>query len=160
MKLRLLLVIGTAFIVAQADSSAANPRHKRPASSHVSGAARQVRDPVSSDASASAATQSQPEPSTQSQQSAEPVDAAPTITIAGGNDPVEVRYQQAKAQAKEDPEVKALRARADRATTEDESRRASVAYNKALFRKVREIDREAADRASAVELAVIRKINQ
>jgi hypothetical protein len=157
---RLLFVIATAFIVAQADSSASNPRHRRPASSHLSRTARQVQDSASTSVTASAATQPQSEPSSQSQPSAEPADATPTITIAGGNDPAEARYQQAKSQAKEDPEVKALKARADQAATEDEARRASVAYNKALFRKVREIDREAADRASAVEFAIIRKINQ
>jgi len=154
MKLRLFFILGTVVLIAQADSSAANPRHKRTTSSHVSRGAVPVQD------SAGAAVVQQQQPMAPSQSATESVDTVPTITISGGNDPAEARYEQAKSKAKEDPAVKALKARADQAATEDEARQASVAYNKALFRKVREIDREAADHASAVEFAIIRRINQ
>ena len=153
MKSRLLVALTAVLLFAQAHSDAANPRHKRPTSKPLS-AATQVHQSAANDAPADSSTAQQPQPS------ASPGDGVPTITIAGGNDPAEARYEQAKARAKDDPEVKPLKARADQAATEDEARRASVAYNKALFRKVREIDREAADRASAVEFAIIRRINQ
>ena len=154
MKLRFLFVLGAVAILAQAGASAANPRHKRVTSSHASRGGVPVQASAGSNAPATEADQPQSPPA------AESVDATPTITIVGGNDPAEVRYEQAKAKAKEDPAVKALKARVDQAATEEEARTTSVAYNKALFRKVREIDREATDRATAVEFAIIRKINQ
>jgi hypothetical protein len=150
MKLRIIFLLGIAAMLAQMDASAANPRHKR-VTQRTSSRTATVADnadgyvPEKADA--------------QSQAAATATDETPTITIVGGG-PEEARYEQAKAKAKEDPEVKALKAKADQAATEDEARRTSVAYNQALFRKLRQIDRVDADRASSVEAAVIRRINE
>jgi hypothetical protein len=80
-----------------------------------------------------------------------------------GADPEEqekFRYEQAKAKASEDPHVKGLKAKADDATTDEESRKALRAYNKALFDKIRKIDSSVADRADRMEAAILRRLGE
>lgn len=50
------------------------------------------------------------------------------------------KYKNARAKALEDEQVKELKGKADSAIAEDEAHRASVSYNKALFRKIRQLD--------------------
>ena len=150
MKLRIISLLGIAAMLTPIDASAANPRHKR-VTQRTSSRASTVADNAGGYVPAKA--------DAQSQTTSTAADETPTITIVGGG-PEEARYEQAKAKAKEDPEVKALKVKADQALTEDEARRASVAYNQALFRKLRQIDRVDADRASSVESAILRRINE
>ncbi len=78
--------------------------------------------------------------------------------VPEGSDAEDVRYEQAKAKAKEDPEVKMLKAKADEATGGEEVRRTSLAYNQTLFRKMKQIDRSIAERVDLVEAAIVKKI--
>jgi hypothetical protein len=70
------------------------------------------------------------------------------------------RYEQAKAKATEDPHVKSLKAKADDATTDEESRKALRAYNKALFDKIRKIDGSVSDRADRMEAAIMKRLSE
>jgi len=70
------------------------------------------------------------------------------------------RYEQAKAKANEDPQVKSLKAKADDATTDEESRKALRAYNKALFEKIRKIDSSVSERANQMEAAMMKRLSE
>lgn len=70
------------------------------------------------------------------------------------------RYEQAKAKAVEDPHVKSLKTKADDATTDEDSRKALRAYNKALFDKIRKIDSSVSDRADRMEAAIMKRLNE
>ena len=60
----------------------------------------------------------------------------------------------------EDPQVRSLKARADDAATEEESRKALRAYNKALFEKMRKVDGSLSDRIDRMEAAMLRRLNE
>ncbi len=68
-------------------------------------------------------------------------------------------FDQAKAKAAEDPQVKALKEKADGASTEEESKKALRAYNKALFDKIRKIDSSVSDRANRLEAAILKRLS-
>jgi len=70
------------------------------------------------------------------------------------------RYEQAKARAMEDPQVKSLKAKADDASTEDDSRKALRAYNKALFEKIRKIDSSVSERADLLEAGILKRLSE
>lgn len=70
------------------------------------------------------------------------------------------RYEAVKARAKADPAIVRLKARSDSAATVTEAREASIAYNHALFQKMRELDSSVGERAELVEQAILRRINQ
>ncbi len=70
------------------------------------------------------------------------------------------RFDQAKVKAMEDPQVKALKAKADNAATEEESSKALRAYNKALFEKIRKIDKTVAERATRLEAAILKRLSE
>ena len=72
----------------------------------------------------------------------------------------EFRFELAKSKALEDPEIASLKAKADNATTDDESRKDLVAYNKALFAKIRRIDSSVSERADRVEAAILKRLNE
>lgn len=71
-----------------------------------------------------------------------------------------LRFDQAKAKAMEDPQVSALKAKADNASTEAESSKALRAYNKALFEKIRKIDKSVAERATRLEAAILKRLSE
>jgi hypothetical protein len=68
-------------------------------------------------------------------------------------------FEQAKAKAAEDPQVKSLKAKADDASTDEDSRKALRAYNKALFEKIRKIDSSVSDRADRLEAAILKRLS-
>lgn len=70
------------------------------------------------------------------------------------------RFDQARAKAGEDPQIKALKQKADEASTDDESRKALRAYNKALFEKIRKIDSSVSDRATRLEAAILKRLSE
>ena len=70
------------------------------------------------------------------------------------------RFDQARAKAGDDPQVKALKQKADEASTDDESRKALRAYNKALFEKIRKIDGSVSDRATRLEAAILKRLSE
>ncbi len=70
------------------------------------------------------------------------------------------RFEQAKAKAAEDPQVKSLKAKADNAATDEESRKALRAYNKALFEKIRRVDGSVAERATRLEAAILKRLSE
>jgi hypothetical protein len=70
------------------------------------------------------------------------------------------RFDQAKAKAVEDSQVKNLKAKADNAATEEDSRKALRAYNKALFEKIRKIDSGVSDRADRLEAAILKRLSE
>jgi hypothetical protein len=72
----------------------------------------------------------------------------------------ERRYLEAKAKAKAEPRLQELKAKADNALTEEEARKASIDYNRALFHRIREIDSSVTDHANAVEEAILRRIGE
>ncbi len=70
------------------------------------------------------------------------------------------RFDQARAKAGEDSQIKALKQKADEASTDDESRKALRAYNKALFEKIRKIDSSVSDRATRLEAAILKRLSE
>ena len=70
------------------------------------------------------------------------------------------RFEIAKAKAMEDAQVKGLKAKADEAASDEESRTALRAYNKALFEKIRRIDSGVSERATRMEAAILRRLSE
>lgn len=70
------------------------------------------------------------------------------------------RYDQARAKAMGDEKLQELRTKADAAVSDDESRKALRAYNKALFKRIREIDPSVKDRADRMESAVMSRLGE
>jgi hypothetical protein len=132
MNYRTFLVIGVSILVVQGNAFAARPGKKR---------AAPRSSPVPAEVRSSAAA-------------ARPAAEFPE------SDPEQVRYDKAKAKAKADPEVKALKAKADQATDDATARATSEAYNRTLFRKMKQLDRSISDRADLVEAAILRKIHE
>lgn len=146
MKMRTILCLGMTMLLALGHTFAANPKQKRAPRSFSHTAAMK-------DSSMAAVRPTETLPSANSPE------IGPSAA-AGDNDPEQARYDVAKARAKQDPEVKTLKAQADQATNEDAARRTSVAYNRTLFRKMRQIDRSLTPRIDLVEAAILRRINE
>jgi hypothetical protein len=70
------------------------------------------------------------------------------------------RFEQAKIKAADDPQVKSLKAKADDASTDEESRKALRIYNKALFDKIRKIDSSVSERADRFEAAILKRLSE
>jgi hypothetical protein len=70
------------------------------------------------------------------------------------------KYDQAKAKAVADPKVQELRGKADLAASEEESRKALRAYNKAMFKRMKEIDPSIKDHIDRMEAAVMSRIGE
>ena len=68
------------------------------------------------------------------------------------------RFDQAKAKAAEDPEVQELKAKADSAVSDEDTRSAQRAYNKALFSKMRKIDGTLDERINSMEAAILKRL--
>lgn len=69
------------------------------------------------------------------------------------------KFKTLKALALEDAQVKELKAKADSAVSEADAHRASVAYNKALFQKIRELDPSVAPYSEKIEQAMMKRLN-
>ncbi len=79
----------------------------------------------------------------------------------GGPDPDELdkqKYDAAKAKAMEDPEIQALKQKADEAVTDAEASKAQKAYNKALFAKMRKLDPLIKERIDRMEAAMMKRL--
>jgi hypothetical protein len=70
------------------------------------------------------------------------------------------RFDKAKARAMDDPQVQSLKAKADDAATEEDSRKALRAYNTALFEKMRKIDGSLSERIDRMEAAMLKRLNE
>jgi hypothetical protein len=70
------------------------------------------------------------------------------------------RFDVAKSKALGDPEVAALKNKADEATTEDESKKALRAYNKALFEKIRRVDSSVSEYSERLEAAILKRLDE
>ncbi len=68
------------------------------------------------------------------------------------------KYDAAKTKAAEDPEIKALKQKADEAVTDDEANKAQRAYNKALFAKMRKLDPLIKERIDKMEAAMMKRL--
>ena len=78
-----------------------------------------------------------------------------------GKDPeteLREKYDAAKVKAAEDPEVKKMKEKADAAPTEEDARKALRDYNKALFKRMREIDPSIKERVDRMETAVLNRL--
>ena len=85
----------------------------------------------------------------------------PTPSPVEGKDPeteLREKYDAAKIKAAEDPEVKKLKEKADGAPTEEDARKALRDYNKALFKRMREIDPSIRERVDRMETAVLNRL--
>ena len=69
------------------------------------------------------------------------------------------KFKAVKAQAAEDQEVKDLKARADGEVNEAAAQKALVAYNRALFKKIIEIEPSVSAYAEKVEAAMTRRLS-
>ncbi len=69
------------------------------------------------------------------------------------------KFKTLKALALEDAQIKELKAKADSAVSEADAHRASVAYNKALFQKIRELDPSVAPYSEKIEQAMMKRLN-
>ncbi len=95
--------------------------------------------------------------------------ATPGVAAKDGTEPSadadaetkeKLRFDQAKAQAAEDPGVKELKAKADEAVSDEEARTAQRAYNKALFSKMRKIDGSLDARIDQMEAAILKRLGE
>ena len=69
------------------------------------------------------------------------------------------KYTNAKATALEDEKIKDLKTKAENAVDDAEAHRASVAYNKALYRKIREIDSSLDGYVERLEEAMMKRLD-
>lgn len=70
------------------------------------------------------------------------------------------RFETAKAKALEDTQIKSLKAKADGATTEEESKTALRNYNKALFQKIKKIDPSVSEWSDRMEAAILKRLSE
>jgi hypothetical protein len=69
------------------------------------------------------------------------------------------KFKLAKATAQEDAAIKELAAKAESAISDADAHNASVAYNKALFRKIRAIDPSLDGYVDKMEEAMMKRLN-
>ena len=70
------------------------------------------------------------------------------------------RFEVAKTKAENDEHIKSLKAKADEATTEADSKAALRTYNKALFEKVKKIDPSVSEWSDRMEAAILKRLNE
>ncbi|MDB6173585.1 MAG: hypothetical protein JWL59_2896 [Chthoniobacteraceae bacterium] len=70
------------------------------------------------------------------------------------------KLSEAKTKALEDPELRAIKSKADAALSDEESRKTLRIYNKALFSKIREIDPSIKERADRMEIAILKQLSE
>lgn len=71
----------------------------------------------------------------------------------------DTKYKNARTAALEDEKIKDLKGKADSALTEDEAQRTSLAYNKALFKKIREVDPSIDAYVDKLEQAMMKRLS-
>ena len=87
-------------------------------------------------------------------------------TIGGGISSAEedakehAHFQQIKAQALEDKKIRDLQDKADNAQNDDEQRKASKEYYKALYGKMRKLDPSLKEHIDRVENVTIKRLDQ
>jgi outer membrane biosynthesis protein TonB len=81
---------------------------------------------------------------------------AAAADVTGLDDPV--KFRTAKLAAMEDPAIKDLKTKADSEVDEAEAQKALSAYNRALFRKIREIDPSVSEYVDRVEQSMTKRI--
>lgn len=69
-------------------------------------------------------------------------------------------FEAAKAKALDDAQVKSLKAKADGALTEEESKTALRNYNKALFQKIKKIDPSVSEWSDRMEAAILKRLSE
>lgn len=69
------------------------------------------------------------------------------------------KFKVVREKAMEDPELKELKSKADGEVDEAEAHKALAAYNRALFRKIREIDPGLGDYSEKVEASMQRRLS-
>lgn len=69
------------------------------------------------------------------------------------------KFRVTKAAAQEDPAIKELKAKADSAISESEAHSATVAYNRALFRKIRDIEPSLDGYVDQMESAMMKRLS-
>jgi hypothetical protein len=108
----------------------------------------------SADATASATEKAKTAPAAKPSAKSKATGNRPDLT--GMDDPA--KFKAVKAMAMDDPEVKDLKKKADGEVNEAEANKALVAYNRALFRKIREIEPSITDYATKVEESITKRI--
>lgn len=88
--------------------------------------------------------------------------AAGAVMAPGIADDVKerARYQEVRTKALEDKKVRTLQERADNATDDAAQKKASEAYYKALYSRMRKIDPALKDRIDRVEKATLRRLDR
>jgi hypothetical protein len=94
----------------------------------------------------------------------EPKTAKPGKPVKNAPKPAEnlddaTKYKNARATALEDAQIKELKEKADSAVADDEAHRASMAYNKALFRKIRQVDPSIDGYVDKLEEAMMKRLS-
>ena len=84
----------------------------------------------------------------------------PTTDNADAEEVERQKYDQAKAKAVADPKVQELRGKADGAASEEESRKALRDYNKAMFKRMKEIDPSIKTHVERMEAAVMSRLGE
>lgn len=86
--------------------------------------------------------------------------AAKTVAVTENMDEAarQAAFKTLKAQALEDEEIKALKQKADTAVSEADSREAAIAYNRALFRKIRQLEPKLNDYTERVEASLMKML--
>ena len=84
-------------------------------------------------------------------------DSAGKIDFSGMDDAA--KFKAVKDRAMEDPEMKELKSKADSEVDETEAHKALAAYNRALFRKIREIEPSLGDYSAKVEASMTRRLS-
>lgn len=69
------------------------------------------------------------------------------------------KYKNARKVALEDEQIQELKSKADSALDEDEAHRASIAYNRALFRKIRQVEPSIDGYVDQLESAMMKRLN-
>jgi hypothetical protein len=94
---------------------------------------------------------------TQTSPASTPAETPKPVSLEEQEAKDKARYHEIKAKALEDSDLKALKEKADNATGDDE-RTAERAYNKALFKKLREIDPSISDYLDRMEKATMKRL--
>jgi hypothetical protein len=85
-----------------------------------------------------------------------------TLAAAGGDQErkLKVRYKEVRIQAEKDPEITALREKAETSPTFEGERAAYRAYYRALFKKMRKIDSNLSKKCDLMEKAYLDRLAQ
>jgi len=86
--------------------------------------------------------------------------AMPAVPLGESARAILVRYKELRVQIEKDPEVAALRAKADNASTPEDSRAALREYYRLLFKKMRKADPSLTARCDAMEAAYLARLSQ